>query len=353
MILADLLRFGSIVLPRVACAGIALAALGAIAHAAGVRVSEPIRAVVPATDVPDPVRVLGRSLFHDSRLSGDDTVSCASCHVLRAGGDDARRVSIGIGGVLGLVNAPTVFHADQHFRQFWDGRARDLHQQIDGPVQNAREMGAEWPNVVAKLYADPAVLPMFESAFGEPVISRARIKDALAGFMRTLRTTGGAFDRWLLGDDDALSELELRGYERFKHYGCVSCHQGQAVGGNLFQLFGVLNEYFKERAARGGGEITEGDYGRYNVTGAERDRHVFKVPSLRMVVHTAPYLHDGTALTLRDAVDAMFRHQLGREAPDSDKEAIVVFLRTLAGEHPELGDPDETGALGSGQGGSE
>ena len=150
--------------------------------------------------------------------------------------------------------------------------------------------------------------------------------------MKSLNTPNGRFDQWLKGDDDALSSEEKRGYILFKVYGCVSCHQGANVGGNMFQVFGVLNDYFERR-----GDVSDADLGRYNVTGEPADRHVFKVPSLRLAALTAPYLHDGSAATLRDAVDAMFEFQLGRHAPDADKEAIVAFIRTLRGEHEELG----------------
>ena len=129
------------------------------------------------------------------------------------------------------------------------------------------------------------------------------------------------------GKEDAITPREKHGYKLFKSYGCVSCHQGTNIGGNMFQVFGVLNEYFKRR-----GNITDADLGRFNVTGNPADRHAFKVPSLRMAAHTAPYLHDGSAHTLRDAVDAMFEFQLGRTAPDDDKEAIVEFIKTLAGD---------------------
>ena len=160
------------------------------------------------------------------------------------------------------------------------------------------------------------------------LISRENIKDAIAEFMRSLITPNSRFDQWLRGNTEAINEQEKEGYALFKRYGCVSCHQGAAVGGNMFQVFGVINDYFRKR-----GNITDADLGRFNVTGNEVDKHAFKVPSLRMAAHTAPYLHDGSAKTLRDAVDAMFEFQLGREAPDKDKEAIVAFIRTLAGEH--------------------
>ncbi|MBT6273773.1 MAG: cytochrome B6, partial [Chromatiales bacterium] len=158
-------------------------------------------------------------------------------------------------------------------------------------------------------------------------IGRDAIKDALAEFQGALITPNSRFDQWLRGDKSALTEQELRGYQNFKQYGCSSCHQGANVGGNMFQVFGVLNSYFEER-----GNITKADLGRFNVTGNEADKHAFKVPSLRLVALTAPYLHDGNAPTLRDAVDKMFRFQLGREAPDNEKDDIVAFLKTLAGE---------------------
>ena len=294
------------------------------------------RAAEPIKPIPDDIEVhaekadLGRALFHDPRLSRDDTVSCASCHDLRSGGDDGRRVSVGIEGKAGLINSPTVFNAGLNFKQFWDGRAGTLEQQIDDPVQSPLEMGSLWPDVVAKLYQDRDYPQRFKALYPGG-ISRDSIRNAIAEFMRTLNTPNGRFDRWLKGDEEALDRVEKHGYALFKYYGCVSCHQGANVGGNMFQVFGVLNEYFRKR-----GNITEADLGRYNVTGNPADRHAFKVPSLRMAAHTAPYLHDGSAATLRDAVDAMFEFQLGRDAPDEDKEAIVAFIKTLTGESKEL-----------------
>ena len=297
---------------------------------------DPARAVEPIKPIPDDIEVhaekaaLGRALFHDPRLSRDDTVSCASCHDLRSGGDDGRRVSVGIEGKAGLINSPTVFNSGLNFKQFWDGRAGTLEQQIDDPVQSPLEMGSLWPDVVAKLYQDRDYPQRFKALYPDG-ISRDSIRNAIAEFMRSLNTPNGRFDRWLKGDEEVLDRVEKHGYALFKYYGCVSCHQGANVGGNMFQVFGVLNEYFRKR-----GNITEADLGRYNVTGNPADRHAFKVPSLRMAAHTAPYLHDGSAATLRDAVDAMFVFQLGRDAPDEDKEAIVAFIETLAGESKEL-----------------
>ncbi len=310
-------------------AGLAFLVLtGAAAPPPAAHAAEPIRPI-PLTAGVDPAKAaLGRALFHDPRLSRDDTISCASCHDLSSGGDDGRKISVGIEGKKGAINSPTVFNAGLNFRQFWDGRVTTLEQQIDDPVQSPAEMGSLWPDVVAKLYQDSEYPKRFQALYADG-ISRNSIRNAIAEFMRSLLTPGSRFDRWLGGDESALSAGEKHGYALFKHYGCASCHQGANVGGNMFQVFGVLNEYFRRR-----GNITDADLGRFNVTGNPADRHAFKVPSLRMAAHTAPYLHDGSAATLRDAVDAMFTFQLGREAPDADKDAIVAFIRTLAGPIP-------------------
>lgn len=315
-------------LPILAVAGVAIVLC--LAAAAGGHAEEPIRPIPATVDV-DPRKVeLGRALFHDPLLSKDDSVSCASCHDLASGGDDGLRVSIGIEGRPGAINAPTVFNSGFNFKQFWDGRATTLEAQIDGPIQNPVEMGNLWPEVVAKLYRDSEYPALFGALYPDG-IDRKNIKNAIAEFVKSLITPNSRFDQWLKGDNDALTPMEKEGYALFKDYGCASCHQGANVGGNMFQVFGVLNDYFKKR-----GDITDADLGLYNITGNEEDRHSFKVPSLRMAAFTAPYLHDGSAETLRDAVDAMFEFQLGREAPDQDKDAIVAFIRTLAGESREF-----------------
>lgn len=309
---AAIVGLGSAAL-MVACAGNALAA-------------EPILPIPLEVDVNPQKVALGRMLFNDPRLSKDGTVSCSSCHELAKGGADGRRVSLGVGGAEGKINSPTVYNTAGNFRQFWDGRADDLHAQIDGPLQADNEMAGLWPDVVTKLYSDPDYPGLFDAIYPDG-INRDSIRDAIVEFERQLISPNSRFDKWLRGDASALSERELRGYELFKQYGCASCHQGANVGGNMFQVFGVLNSYFEER-----GNITPADMGRFNVTGNEADKHAFKVPSLRLAALTPPYLHDGSAATLRDAVDKMFRYQLGREAPDDEKDDIVEFIKTLAGE---------------------
>jgi cytochrome c peroxidase len=270
---------------------------------------------------------LGHRLFLDSRLSRDNSTSCGSCHGLATGGTDRRRRSIGIGGAEGDVNAPTVFNSSFNFRQFWDGRAATLEDQIEGPLTHPKEMGSTWPDVVRKLGGDRAYVMAFQALYPDG-IQRANIKDAIATFERSLVTSNSRFDKFLRGDRQALTDRERAGYQRFKAYGCVSCHQGANVGGNMYQRFGVAADYFADR-----GNITKADLGRYNVTGLERDRYRFRVPSLRNVGVTPPYFHDGSAATLVDAVNVMAKYQLGRPLSVEDRDLIVAFLFTLTGEY--------------------
>ncbi len=275
----------------------------------------------------DPRRVaLGKRLFFEPRLSGDDTISCASCHDLSRGGADDKAYSIGIGGAIGEINAPTVFNVAFNIAWFWNGRAETLEDQLDGPILRKDEMGSDWNAIVVKLKGDESYVRAFDEAY-EDGITVANIKNALVTFERSLVTTNAPFDRYLKGDYYAIDDEAKKGYQLFKDYGCSSCHQGVNVGGNLFQVFGVVGDYFADR-----GHITEVDLGRYNVTGREVDRYRFRVPSLRNVALTAPYFHDGSAPHLEDAVYTMARYQLGRHIPRRDVELIVRFLHTLTGE---------------------
>ncbi len=269
---------------------------------------------------------LGERLFFDKRLSRDNSLSCASCHDYARGGADQLPVSLGIDGKAGPINAPTVFNAALNFVQFWDGRAATLEEQAAGPVHNPLEMGSSWTEVVPKLQADSSYRALFAQLYPGRGISGESIVDAIASFERTLITPNSRFDRFLRGDEQALNDLERTGYRRFLDYGCASCHQGVNIGGNLYQRFGVMRDYFAGRRP------TQADLGRFNVTGREEDRHVFKVPSLRNVAATPPYFHDASARTLEEAITVMGRYQLGRELPREDVAALAAFLRTLSGE---------------------
>ncbi|WP_299407841.1 cytochrome-c peroxidase [Acaryochloris sp. IP29b_bin.148] len=274
--------------------------------------------------------VLGKQLFHDPKLSRTSTVSCASCHNLATGGVDRRSRSRGVNGQIGTVNALTVLNSGFQFKQFWDGRAASLEEQIDGPIHDETEMGSNWPEIIERLNQSPDYVRTFNQIYHED-ISADHIKDAIATFERSLYTPNARFDQFLRGNTHALTNTEKKGYQRFKAYGCVACHQGMLLGGNMYQKFGIFGDYIKDR-----GNESKADWGRYNVTGKAKDRYVFKVPSLRNVISTAPYFHDGSAKTLDEAIKIMIRYQLGREANQNDVDLIIQFFQTLSGELNEV-----------------
>lgn len=280
--------------------------------------------LLPATVANAAKAALGQRLFFDNRLSHDNSLSCASCHDLAHGGADQRATAIGIGGQQGSINTPTVFNADLNIAQFWDGRAATLEEQAAGPVHNPLEMGSNWQEVQDKLSRDAGYVQSFAQLYPQG-ITGASMVDAIAAFERTLRTPGSRLDLFLQGDTAALNTQEKSGYQLFLDYGCASCHQGTGLGGNMFQRFGVMEDYYQNRAS------IPSDLGRFNVTQRPEDRHVFKVPSLRNVALTAPYFHDGSARTLDDAVLVMGRYQLGRQLQPREVADIVAFLNTLTG----------------------
>lgn len=301
--------------------------LSGVMIAKSAELNEPIQPLKLKQDLNLEKVNLGRSLFNDKRLSRDNSISCASCHDINKGGVDQLPVSKGVGGALGTINTPTVLNSSLNFRQFWDGRAVSLEEQIDGPIHLKNEMNSDWPTILTKLQQDQAYVELFKKLYKNG-LQAENIKDAISEYERSL-ITPSRFDRYLLGQKDAINENEIKGYELFKRYGCVACHQGVNVGGNMYQLFGVMGDYFKDR-----GNITTADLGHFNVSKDERDRHKFKVPSLRNVALTAPYFHDGSAKTLRDAVRIMAKYQLGRNMPEKDEDLIIQFLQSLSGELP-------------------
>ncbi|MCB9615613.1 MAG: cytochrome-c peroxidase [Sandaracinus sp.] len=297
----------------------------------------------PAEPAPEPLAALeapevnmdkvylGRRLFHDPILSGDGTISCATCHSLDHAGAEPRRSSNGIRGQVGPINSPTVLNAHFNFVQFWDGRAANLQEQAGGPVENPLEMGTTFPEAIERVKTDAWYVERFASIYGgEDPINKENITDALAEYERYL-VTPSPFDAYLAGNQEAISEQARRGHATFKEVGCASCHMGVNVGGTMYQKMGVVQNYFEAR----GGELTEADMGRFNVTQAESDRHFFKVPTLRNVALTAPYFHDGSIEALDEAVRVMGRVQLGRDLEDNQVADIVAFLQSLNGELPE------------------
>jgi len=289
---------------------------------------EPIQPLPEGIALNEEKVVLGNRLYHDTRLSGDNSVSCATCHDLAKGGTDQTPTSTGIGGAVGPINAPTTYNSGLFLRQFWDGRAADLEEQAAGPVHNPNEMGSNWDEVIPKLEEDPAYVEAFAALYPDQGITGDSIVDAIAVFERSLITPNSRFDRFLKGDGEAITEQELRGYELFKSIGCANCHVGAAVGGQSFERMGLKADYFADR-----GNIKEVDAGQFNFTEKEGDRFKFKVPTLRNIAVTFPYFHDGQTADLKDAVLIMSKYQEGRQLSDEEADLIVAFLKTLTGEY--------------------
>jgi cytochrome c peroxidase len=297
----------------------------AVATRPAVARSEPAEPIVPVPvgRARDPQRVaLGRQLFHDVRLSGDRGRSCATCHPLERGGMDGRVGSPTAVGPAHLRNTPTIFNVGLSSYFNWDGVADSLEAHAEIVLASPSLMNITWPELLARLEGDAGYRAGFRAAYPDG-LTRANVLDALATFERSLETPNSRFDRYLRGDRSALTEPERRGYELFKAYGCVTCHQGVNIGGNMFQRFGIFPDH----------DVPGPDLGRYHITHASRDQGVFRVPSLRNVAMTAPYFHDGRAPSLEVAVDTMARVQLGRTLHEEEIARIIDFLRTLTGEY--------------------
>ncbi len=267
---------------------------------------------------------LGRMLYFDTRLSTDGTKSCNSCHDLNTYGVDGVARSIGVMGVPIARNSPTVYNAALHISQFWDGRSPDVEDQATKPIMAAGEMGMiDEKEVKRNVTSIPGYIPMFEAAFpADPdPINLKNVGMAIGAFERGL-ITPSRFDRFLAGDRTQLNEQEQKGLATFISLRCVTCHMGPTVGGLNYKRLGEKEPYPSE------------DLGRYEVTKLEEDKYVFKVPSLRNVAETGPYLHDGSIETLDEMVRLMARYQLGKEVNDGQVSDVVAFLKSLTGDVP-------------------
>ena len=229
--------------------------------------------------------------------------------------------------MVGRRNTLTIFNVAFNFAYHWDGAAPTLEAQAERVLLSPTVMHTTWPELLAKLRADADYTAAFTATYPDG-LTAANVLDAIATYERSLITPNARFDAYLRGQRQALTAEEKRGYQLFKAYGCVACHQGVNVGGNLFQKFGIFPGLMGPTPPD-----TEPDLGRFLVTGVARDRGVFRVPSLRNVAVTAPYFHDGRAATLEDAVDTMARVQLGRTLTREEVGLIVKFLHTLTGEY--------------------
>ena len=300
---------------RIACLLLALVCLHAASEAAAQSpIHQPRAGQEPITPIPaapaqDPLRLaLGERLFSDPRLSHDNSRSCSSCHDIRTNGASANAHDLTPEREPYALNTLTVFNAGLSFRLNWEGNFRQLERQAEQVLSNPTIMASSADEVVRKLRSDPETVRRFRDAYGrEP--DAAGLLDAIATYERSLVTPGSRFDRWLAGDDNAITPEELSGYQLFKSLGCIACHQGVNVGGNLFQRHGIFHPVGSAEPA------------------------LVRVPGLRNVATTPPYFHDGSAPTLSEAVKTMGLAQLDRELSDQQIAAIVTFLNTLTGTY--------------------
>ena len=269
---------------------------------------EPITPV-PAAAAQDPRRVaLGEQLFQDRRLSHDNTRSCSTCHDTRTNGASANARDATLQGEPLPLNTLTIFNAALNFRLNWEANVRSLEHQAEQSINNSVIMGSSIDEILAKLEADPETVKRFQDAYARGP-GRDNLLDAIAAFERSLITPGSRFDRWLAGDAGAITSEELSGYQLFKSLGCISCHQGVNIGGNLSQRHGVF------------------------VPIGSPKPELVRVPSLRNVATTAPYFHDGSMATLPEAVKAMGKAQLDRALTEDQITGLVAFLKTLTGAY--------------------
>ncbi|MGI2064835.1 cytochrome-c peroxidase [Shewanella sp. MF08487] len=288
--------------------------------------AEPIE-VIKAVKITEPEKVeLGKMLFFEPRLSKSGFISCNSCHNLATGGVDALPTSIGHHWQQGPINSPTVLNADFMLAQFWDGRASDLKEQAAGPIANPMEMGFTHDLATETISSIPAYRARFAQVYGDEKVNVDRLTDAIAAFEKTLVTPNSPFDQYLLGKQDAISVDAKAGYQLFKDKGCVSCHNGPAVGGTMYMKMGLIKPFHTNNPAEG----------RKGVTGKEADKYVFKVPTLRNIELTYPYFHDGSVWTLEEAVNTMADIQLGQKMSDKEIKEMLAFLVSLTGDQPQI-----------------
>lgn len=287
-------------------------------------INEPIQPIPLHIDLNEKKVALGEKLFRDVRLSGNQKRACISCHGFDTGGTDRMVRSPSINNQFTAVNTPTVFNSGFNFKLNWNGRDDNLFVNVDASI---KAMGGQWEKIIPLLQNSSDYVQAFAAVYPKGM-TQDNVMDAIATFEESLYTPNARFDQFLRGNIKALTSAEKQGYNLFKDYGCVSCHQGINVGGNMFQKFGVLGHYFAKR-----GNVTKADWGRFNVTGQEKDRYIFRVPSLRNVELTPPYFHDGTAKSLQEAIAVMAEYQLGRPLTSKQIDLIIQFLKTLTGDY--------------------
>lgn len=306
---------------------------------------------IPADNPPTMQTIaLGRLLFYDKRLSKDDSISCASCHMATEGFADGMKVSRGVGGTNGVRNAPSIINAAYLPLQFWDGRAPSLEEQAASPIANPVEMNQPHEVSAGKLAKDPHYAALFNQAFGAGGVTFQRIENAIASFERTALSGSSAFDRYRYGGDKAaLTASQIRGLQIFldpKRGNCAACH----LVNDKYALFTDGKAHNIGVGAEDGSAFS--DVGRFEQTKADADRGAFVTPMLREVARTAPYMHDGSIKTLKGVVD--FYAGGGNSNPYLDKQIrkidltpqdrddLVAFLESLNGDYPaNIGPPSQ------------
>jgi len=284
--------------------------------------------------------LLGKQLYFDTRLSKDNTISCASCHNPAMGWSDAGPTSVGINGQRGGRRAPPVSNAAYLPLQFWDGRAPSLEEQAKGPIANPVEMGNTHDVMIKTVDDIPGYVQEFKTVFGSGPVTVDQVAQAIAAFERTVVTTDSPFDRYVKGDETALTPIEKQGLEIFNGKGhCTACHWGGNFSDGRFHNLGVKKT-----------DTGKVDQGRYVITKEPKDKGAFKTPTIRDVALRAPYMHDGSEKTLMDVVEF---YNLGGETGDpnldplilplglsqSEKEALVAFMtRAMNSTNQEVAD---------------
>jgi cytochrome c peroxidase len=304
----------------------------------------PAKAPEPADNPTTPEKVeLGKMLYFDTRLSSNGTVSCFSCHNVMEGGDDHRTTSIGVHGQAGGRNAPTVWNAAFHSVQFWDGRAASLEDQAKGPPANPIEMGMSDLDAVSdRIEKIPGYKPYFDKAFGKgDNVTIDNIAKAIAAYERTLITPNSPYDRYVRGEKGAMTAQQVRGMQTFGDMGCTTCHSGANFDGPTLQTGQGFYQKFplntdNDYVAKYG---LMNDTGRMATTGKAEDKNMWRVPTLRNLAYTAPYMHTGSVKSLPEAVALMSKTQLGKDLAQQQIEDIVAFLGALNGEFPEQSMP--------------
>ncbi|DAB29370.1 MAG TPA: cytochrome B6 [Sulfurimonas sp. UBA12504] len=286
---------------------------------------EPIVPIPLDEPIDIPKAKLGKELFFDTLLSRDNSIACVSCHDIYNGGADNRVVSIGFNGAKGNIHALTVLNARYNFKQFWNGRVNTLVEQATGPLSDPTEHNMDPRKIQERVNLSKKYKKMFKEAYGTYTITYELILDAIVAFENALTTPNAKFDKYLRGEIK-LTQDEQEGYTLFKQYGCITCHNGINVGGNSFQKMGTFVEY----------NATATFPDRSDVTHNKEDINVFKVPTLRNIAKTAPYFHDASAQTLKEALTIMSKHNLGIELSSQESDKIILFLETLSGDMPKI-----------------